>query len=173
MKTNTILDGQDRVNQAALHRWFWRSVLLLSVLFAGILIISVQQQFEYHAIQHEYVRLKSGTAELHACLEKKRQLKDRSESLQTRLGKINNIKYRPKNPAALLKMLTAISVDITLDDITVKKKVVDLVLFAQGSKAIFDYAEQLRAQEMCARVDVRAVEQAVDRVKALLHIVLR
>ena len=173
MKTGIGFDVQDRRNQAALHRWFWLSFLLLFVLCTGMILFSVQQWFEYQAAWHEYAQLKSGTVELHACLERKRQLKEQTEKLQAQLAKINGIKYRPKNPAQLLKLLSSAPADITLQDITLKKKKLDLVLFAQDTQAVLAYAAQLRAHELCASVDPVAIEQAGDRVKALMHVVLR
>ena len=173
MKSVTGMDdGQNRDNQLAVHRWFWRSVLLLSSLCAGAAVFSVQQYMEYYDLHQEYAGLKSGTAELHTCLERKRQLKEQTEKLQAQLTKINGIKYRPKNPATLLAMLADISADVTLQDVALKKKQLDLVLFAQDTKAIPAYADRLRAHALCAQVDTVAIEQAGDRIKALLHVVL-
>lgn len=172
MKTVNIADGQNRANQQAMHRWFWRSVVLLGTLCISMVILSVQQRLEYHELSQEYAVLKSGTTQLHACLERKRQLKEQSEKLQAQLTKANRIKHRPKNPAGVIEMLAGLPVDVVAQDITLNKKQLDLVLFAQETKAVLAYADRLRAHELSARVDVLAVEQAGNRVKALLHVVL-
>ena len=172
MKSATYIDGQNHMNQRAIHRWFWRSVVLLSVLCVGVVSYSVQQYVEYYDLRQERVGVHEGTAQLHACLEKKRQFKEQIEQLQIRLAKINGIKYRPKNPATLLGLLADVFADATLQNVTLKKKELDLVLFTQDTKSVPVYAEKLRTHALCKQVDVVALEMADNRVKALLHIVL-
>lgn len=173
MKFTPILDGEDRVNQRSMHRWFWRSMLLLSALCVGIAVVSVQQYLEYADLRSEHAALKLGTADLHACLESKRELKEKAATLQAQCAKMNGIKYRPKNPADVLNMLQDVSLDVSMQEIILKKKKLDLVLVAHDAKVMLAYADRLRAHALCARVDVASIELVGNRVKALLYVDLK
>lgn len=160
-------------NRLSMHRWFWHSAFLLGALCAGIVLTTLQQYASYHDVLSENAQLKSGTAGLHACLARKRELKESVEQLSVRLTKYNNIKYRPKNPAILLRALDAMPSDVQPDDIVLKKKNIDLVIHGQSIENIVAYVDRLKGQECCANVAIISLEQTGDRIKAALHVVLR
>lgn len=173
MKDINIIDGQIRADQQSVHRWFWRSAILLGLLSTGLIAFSIQEYMRYVDLSNEHAELKSGTSQLHACLERKRQLKEQAALLQAQSTKINTIKYRPKNPVGIFDMLHDLSSDIMLQEISLKKKKLDLILLAHDTKALLEYADRLRAHEMCAQIEIASIEQTDDRVKAVLHVVLR
>lgn len=160
-------------DQQLMHRWFWRSVFLISCLVVSVAAFSIQQYVGYSAIKREHTQLKSTTAQLHACLEQKRQLKEQAEQLHGRLTKMNRIKNRPKNPSDILATLSTLATDVVVQDITVKKKKIDLVLFARDVHILLNLVDQLRANELFATVDLAAIEQVSDRFKAVVHGMLR
>lgn len=173
MKFTHIMDGEDKANQLSVRRWFWRSVLLYSLLALGIIVVSARQYIEYVDVRSEHSVLKLGTTELHACLERKRELKEKVDVLQTHCAKINGVKYRPKSPADVLNMLQSNTSGLVVQEIVLKKKKIDLVLMAQNTPDLLSFADRLRAQEVCTQVDVTSIEQVGDRVKALLRIDMR
>lgn len=173
MKIAHIMDGENRVHQISMHRWFWRSVLLFSLLVVGGAVVSVRQYMEYADLYSEHRVLKSGTAELHTCLERKRELKEKVADLQMQCSKINGVKYRPKIPTDVLTMLQNCSSDVVIQEIVLKKKKGDLILLSYDTQKILAFADCLRTHEVCTQADVVSMEQAGDRIKALVRFDVR
>jgi Tfp pilus assembly protein PilN len=100
-----IVENYSPQDRQSMHRWFRRSVFVLIAICLCIVLATLQQYIAYHDIRQEHAQLKSGTVDLHACLARKRELKERVERLDARLAKLNRMKYQPKNPAILLRTL--------------------------------------------------------------------
>jgi hypothetical protein len=76
-------------------------------------------------------------------------------------------------PTDVLSILQSGFSDITVQEVVLKKKNLELVLFASSTQAIIAFADHMRAKELFAHVDVSLIEQVGDRIKALLRIGLR
>lgn len=173
MKFTHIMDGEDKANQLSVRRWFWRSVLLYSLLALGIIVVSARQYIEYVDVRSEHSVLKLGTAELHNCLECKRELKEKVTDLQMQCSKINGVKYRPKSPTDVITMLQSCSSEVAVQEIVLKKKTVDLIVLSYDIQKILAFADCLRAHEVCTQADVVSMERVGDRIKSLLRIDVR
>ena len=125
--------------------------------------------WDYSQALQEHKLLKADAEKLQACLENKRKLKERYDSLQARSAKLNRVVYRPKNPAKLLSVIHETINGNSLQDMTVKKKKLDLALTAEDSTAALKYAHRLRSQELFSQVDIGAIEQSESGTKLLLH----
>lgn len=170
MKINTVMQGTDFATQRSMQRWFWRTVLLMNVLVIALVLASLYQHVTYRSLSQE-LAVQSGTAQLHTCLENKRQLKERYDRAQERLAKLRRIRDNPKNPHKILQALQTLA-HIDLQTVVLKKNKLELKIQAQDLSSVLAYTDQLRATQLISSADILSIDQASGHVSAAIACVV-
>jgi hypothetical protein len=150
------------------HRWMYMSVFAIGSIVLGLSFYSGLQYWEYIQLKHEYALLQKGSAGLDACLERKRDLKQKHEALNARLIRLNRVKHKPKNPFDVIATIQNYQ-GISVQDMLLRKKKIDLAITAEDTAHLLAYAEHLK-HAFNAQVDITSIEQSGKVMKALLQI---
>jgi len=173
MKQINFIKAASPKEQQALHRWFWRSCILLVTLAISMSTLYVNQFNTLQVLRTAYNTLESTSGQLDHCLTEKRKLKDREGKLKQRLAKTTRIKRKPKNPAPLLQLfISTLPQGMSLHTFNLKKKHLDIILFGITSQAILAYLKQLKEHTLFAQIDMQTLEPSDGYVKATLEATL-
>ncbi len=173
MKQINFLKTASPKEQQTLHRWFWRSCVLLATLIISLGALSINQFNTLQALQTSHTTLASTSGQLDHCLTEKRRLKDREEKLKKYLAKTTRIKQKPKNPAPLLQLfITTLPQGVSLHTFNLKKKHLDLILFGTTSQDVLTYLQQLKKHPLFAQIDIHALEPSDGYVKTTVQATL-
>ncbi len=156
--------------QQALHRWFWRSIVVITLLLIGLATYSIHQLNLFRSLQSEHTQLAKSTKQLDQCLTEKRKLKDQEGRLKQQLTKTTRIKQKPKNPATLLQLfISTLPQNVSLHTFNLKKKQLDITLLGNSSHNILSYLEQLRKSSLLAQIDMQTLEPSNGYVKTTIQ----
>ncbi len=173
MKPINFIKAASPKEQQALHRWFWRSCVLLVTLVMSLCTLYINQFYTLQALRTAYNTLESTSGQLDHCLTEKRRLKDQEGKLKQRLTKTTRIKRKPKNPAPLLKLfISTLPQGVSLHTFNLKKKHLDIILFGTTSQDILAYLKQLKKHTLFAQIDMHTLEPSDGHVKTTLEATL-
>lgn len=164
--------GMDRVQAQAIHRWFWRSIVLIMLVSIGIIICSVQQYLDYRSVRSEYVRLRLITEQLHACLEQKRSLKDKLRNARRYYEKSERARLRPVTPYELLQFIDEHLNQTIFEEIALNKRQINFVIQTPSVQDVLVAIGRLRANKLVCDISIMSLEQVAQNLKASLRAVL-